>query len=283
VGDQLLGDGARQPAGDGEADRGAAELVDPHHLAVQVDQRAAAVAGVDEGVVLDPEGEEAGALAGLELEVVPAPPEETLGEDALGVRDDAQGDRAGEREGRAHRHHVVADLELRGVAEAGDREVAAAREALQVELEHREVGQRVLADQLGGRLPAVGEGAAELLAVLGDVLVGEHVPLLRDDRAAPRRAPLDLLAALVLHGHRLDVDEGRKDAVAGVADEPTHALAELDLARLGERRDRRGIRGWRIARGRRGRRGRRVGRGREGGAGEGAGEDDGGRGERERP
>ena len=68
-----------------------------------------------------------------------------------------------------------------GVAELGVREglAFAARE-----LEHREVGERVVGDDGGAHHPPVGERAVDAGGVAGDVEVGEHVPLRRDDDAA---------------------------------------------------------------------------------------------------
>jgi hypothetical protein len=51
-------------------------------------------------------------------------------------------------------------------------------------LQHRQVGQRVGADQLRRQLAPVGEHDAEALAVLGHVRVGGDVAPAADDRAA---------------------------------------------------------------------------------------------------
>ena len=93
----------REPDPDVAVVAGVLDLgVDPDHLALFVDQRAAGVAGVDRGVGLD-HVRDREAVRGFDL--------------ALEGGDDAAGDRAVEAERVADRDHGVADFDLRGVAE----------------------------------------------------------------------------------------------------------------------------------------------------------------------
>ncbi len=104
----------------------------PITLPLDVDQRAAGVAGVDRGVGLD-HVRDREAVGRLDL--------------ALQGGDDAGGHGAVEAEGVADRDHRVADLDLGGVAE---------RERVQlvgghVDLEQGDVGRRIGADDFGRR------------------------------------------------------------------------------------------------------------------------------------
>ena len=99
---------AEAPAADGR-DRG----VDPDDLAVEVDQRAAGVAGVDGGVGLD--RVDVGAVARTALAAGGHRP-------VLGA-DDAARHRAGQAERRADRDDRVADDDAVGVAERQGRQV----------------------------------------------------------------------------------------------------------------------------------------------------------------
>ena len=74
VRDQLIGHLAGQVAGDRKAQAAAAaQFVHADDLAGEVDQRAAAVAGVDSRVVLDPRREQAGPLPAFQLHVLDRP------------------------------------------------------------------------------------------------------------------------------------------------------------------------------------------------------------------
>ena len=131
--------------------------------------------------MLNPVGEEPGALLAVEHEVI------TLaggGEHALSIGDDSERDGARERKGRAHRQHVIADHELIGVTERSGREwLGRVLELRCIDLEHGEIGPRVFADERGGDALLVGEHAPELVALIGDVCVGEHVSIGGDNRA----------------------------------------------------------------------------------------------------
>ncbi len=84
-------------------------------------------------------------------------------------RDDARGDRAGEAHRAADRDHELADAERVRVPELGGSEVA------RLGADDGEVGERVLADDLGAQLAAVGEGRPHSVVARGDdVRRGEH-------------------------------------------------------------------------------------------------------------
>ena len=152
LGDHRLG----QARGDGEAKADAAagrredRGVDADDLAVHVEQRAARVAAVDGGVGLDVVVERTG------VDV------------AAARRHDAGGHGAAQAERIADRHHRLADAHLGGVAELDVRQRLVA-----LDLEHREVGLLVAAQQLGRELAAVGQGDGDLLGLAGDVVVGD--------------------------------------------------------------------------------------------------------------
>ena len=175
--------------------------VDADNAAADVDERPARVARVDGGVGLDPE------VVGRQVEV------------ALDRGDDAAGDRALEAVGCPHGHDELADLEGVGVPELRDRQGSLGLALGQVQLDHGEVGLGVEADDLGADLLLVGEDAADLGGLLGDVVVGDHVALGRDD--GPGAEDLDLfhLAAAELLLDRLDEDHGREDLVLGLLDD----------------------------------------------------------------
>ena len=164
--DDLLGGRGRNVEGDADTaarrreDRG----VDADDLAVEVEGRAARIAAVDRGVDL----EEVVIGAGADV--------------AAARRDDAGGDGAAEAERIADGHHPVADADLGIVGEVDIGELAAA-----IDLEHREVGARVGADQLGVEFLAVighhGEGGA----FLDDVVVGDEIAVLGDEEAGALR------------------------------------------------------------------------------------------------
>ena len=50
--------------------------------------------------------------------------------------------------------------------------------------QHREIGERIVGDDVGVEDPPVGERATDPRAVAGDMEVGQHVPLVGDQDAA---------------------------------------------------------------------------------------------------
>ncbi len=179
-GDQLVHHRAGEVGRDGEAEpdvaghraaRIEAGGVDAHQPAVQADQRAAGVAGVDRGIGLD--------------EVLVAQATQTA---AAHRRDDPAGHGLADAERVADGHHEVAHAQRGGVGE---------RDRLQVagrDLHHRHVGVRIGADELRVQHPPVVQGHRHLVGALDDVVVGEHqAPACIDDHARAKRL-LDPLA-----------------------------------------------------------------------------------------
>ncbi len=177
AGDDLLRELDRVVAGNGEADAREAlgargvERADADQLALGVDERAAGVTGVDGAVDLDEVRVERVARgAGKKL---------IAGKGAH----DALRDRLVEAEGAAHRHDPVAHLNARGVADL-DRGDGG---AVEVHLEHSDVGARVGADDrrvVGGAVDGDGDG----LGAVDDVIVGDDVAVgVVDDAGAEAR------------------------------------------------------------------------------------------------
>ena len=118
--DDLLGHRSREVRGDRAAQTAQADFVDADDFAVEVDQRAAAVAAEDHGIVADPAHEAAHAFA-VQLEF--REPEQA-GHHELQVADDALGDGLRNGHRRTHRQHRVADAGAVGVAEPGHGQLA---------------------------------------------------------------------------------------------------------------------------------------------------------------
>src|SRR5262249_53170982 len=148
--DDVLRDPARlvDRDGEGQADVaggvgvGADRLdhrVDPDDPAGRIHQRTAGVAGVDRGV-------------GLDGGVVPGRPARLVRLDgAVDRADDAGGHGVAQRQRRTEREYRIADQYLVGVAELHR------RQAGPVQLEYRDVGLLVGADQPGRRVAGVAE------------------------------------------------------------------------------------------------------------------------------
>ncbi len=168
--DELVHDGERHVDGHGEADPDVAAAprrddrgVDADELAVERDQRAARIAGVDRGVGLDE--------VLVAFRVDPRPPER---------RDDAARHGLAEAEGIADGDDEIAHQQFLGIAKGHLGQV------LGVDPEHRDVGGRIAADQLGLEAPVVAKGDADLVGILDHVAVGQHeaVPGIDDDARA---------------------------------------------------------------------------------------------------
>ncbi len=149
-------DPPRLAAGDGGGD--------PHHAAVDVDERTAGVARVDRGV-------------GLEelLERIVGDPA------AADAADDPVGDRAVEAEGIADRPDHLADLDGVAVAPCGGRQVVG------IDPEDGQVARRVAADELRLEIAAIGELHTNAVHLGDDVIVGQDHPGGVHDHARPER------------------------------------------------------------------------------------------------
>ena len=139
----------------------------------QIEERAAAVAGVDRRVGLD--------------EVVVGPGADRA---RLGAHD-AHRHGVAETKRIADGHHVLADAQLLARAERDRRQIARTDQ-----LEHREIEARVAALHLGVELAIVGELHAAPIGVFHDVRVGDHVPDAIDQKPRPKGLlAIDLIAA----------------------------------------------------------------------------------------
>ena len=167
------------------------EELTPYHFAERVGERPARIAGIDGGVGLDHVEVEPGLVA--------------AGEDvAAGRAHDAHGDRRlGVSEevcvGIAERHDPLADHEV-GAAAGNDRS-----QSLAIDLEYRDVGDRIFAEHLGRQVAAVRERHHHLFGVGDDVLVGE------DDSAGTYDEP----SAVALHQPRAFWNEEQVPGRAG--------------------------------------------------------------------
>ncbi len=194
---QLLGDPLRQVDGDGEADAfitaavGRNGRVDADDLAVEVHERAAAVAGIDGRVSLDE------VLSLVDADAAP-----------LGA-DDAGGHGAFQPEGIAQREDPIAYFHLVAVTQLGGSEMVGA-----IDAEHGEVGFGVGVDHRGLELAAVVQADGDVLAVADDVVVRQDQPGgIDDDARSEASLPMPRLA-----GHFLEefpqlrhVAEGRAE------------------------------------------------------------------------
>ncbi len=175
-------------------------LVDPDHVAVGVEQRAARVAGVDRGVGLD---------RAVDLELAQRV------DRAVGGRDDADRQRLLLAERAADRRHRLADRHVALGAERQRLEV----EALGVDLEQRDVRVAVEADDLGLDLVVVGKLDVDLLGLVerpgrragglgvgDDVGVGDDLAVVGDHEARALS-----LAATAAEDRRPGVAEDRDD------------------------------------------------------------------------
>src|SRR5579864_7871543 len=160
------------------------QRVDADHFAVEIEQGPARIAAVDGGI-------------GLDVIVVRA------GRDiAIARRDDTCRHRTAEAEGIADRDHPFAKAQFVGIAE-----LHRGQRLRRLELENRNIGLLVDADQLGLDLGAVIENDVDLVGVGNDVIIGHDNPRRVDDEAGTERiglvrlhvaAPRTTLAAPVL-------------------------------------------------------------------------------------
>src|SRR5439155_13020197 len=168
---------------------------DAHDLAVEVDERAARVAGINSGVRLD----------GVRNRDV------LLLDETVERADDALGDGwpAREVERVADGDYVIADFELRGITERGRLQVAA------VNLEDGHIGRRVPAGDLRLVLASLVERHRDVLSSVATVgadhmIVRDDVSFVVDDESRAD-AGAGHEPAEVIEGRRLalDVDDGR--------------------------------------------------------------------------
>jgi len=175
---QLLGGGADDLRGDGEAGTGKGsavgddEGVDSDELAVGVDQSSAGVTGVDGGVGLD----EAAGFTGVV----------GVGVGTIDGADDAAGDGELEvAEGASEGEDGLAGLQLAGVA-PGD-----AGQLTGIHFDDGKVGEFIDTDDLSAKNPAIVERDLDLGGSVDDVAVGDDVSVGGDDDPAAD-AVLDL-------------------------------------------------------------------------------------------
>src|SRR5438067_9131055 len=180
---ELRDDGLRDVGRHRKADADAAAIrrvdrgVDADDLALQVESRAAGIAAVDRRVDL----QEIVKLAGMDV-----PPAR---------RDDAGRYRATEPERIADRDDPIANLRRVAVAKTDIRQ-----RLVGLDLQDRDVGARVAADNLRGVLGVVLQGDGDLCGFTDDVIVGHDGAGRVDDEARAERdaagaAPLVIRAA----------------------------------------------------------------------------------------
>ena len=176
--------------------------VTPMTRAVGVDQRPARVAVVDRGVGLDR------VVDGQRVRRLDLP---------LHGADDAGRERARVAEGIADREDGISDLDHVRVAEHQRSERARVR----VDLQHRRVGGRVLADDGRVDLVLAGERDLNLLRALDHVVVRDDVPGLVDHEAGAERLLLlgrrwrraERVGLALRHARRGDLHDPRRIAL----------------------------------------------------------------------
>ena len=209
--DQLIDDVLCQIAGDGAAERAEADLVDADDLTRQINQRTAAVAAEDHGVVPDPADDPAHVLA-----VQAERSLHRLGHNHPHVADDAAGDRLGDGHRATHRQHHVADLQFARIAPGGSGQRPLGGLArVELQLQHGQIAQRIGADQVGLDLLAVGQRTGDPHSVAGHVVIGDDVSVRGDDgSAAGCPLPLHPPAAGFLR-YNIYTDQRRIDFLDG--------------------------------------------------------------------
>ncbi len=154
--DQRHGDAFRRRRRDGKADalrRQDDRRVDADHLSPRVDQRAAGVARIERGVRLQDVVEQA-PRAGPHR--------------AAEAADDAGGDGVAESVRAADRDGDLPDAQAARVAEPAPAEIGRG------DLEHGEVGIRIVADDFRARDAPIGQRDLDRRRTAGDVAVGER-------------------------------------------------------------------------------------------------------------
>jgi len=143
-------------------------------------------------------------------------------------------DRLSDAERIADREHHVADLHRIGVAQHDRREVA------RLDLEHREIGLRVGADDLRRRRFALAQRHGDGAGAFDHVVVGEHVALRAHHHARAKAAAARILVrvgdAPSRRLGRVDIDDRRQSAQCGGA-VARDGLAPLAGGRPGARAD----------------------------------------------
>ena len=181
--------------------------VDADHAALRVEQGAAGVALVQRGVGLD--------------DVVDRVRVRSL-DDALERADDPGGDRALEAEGVADRDDRVADADGVRVAEHERRQGARVR----VDLQHRDIGGRVDADDPRPLALVVREADVDRARALDHVVVRDDVAGLVDHEAGAERL---LLPALRKRQAEERVDRRRVDDLRGSDLDDARCSVAIDL------------------------------------------------------
>ncbi len=133
--------------------------VDTHHFARHVEQRTTRVTRIDRNVRLDER----------HIRVI-------WQAAALGA-DNAFGHGVIEAERRADRQHPLADFQLVGVTQLDGGKVLA------IDLQHRNVGTWIGADQLGFHLAAIRKTHENFVGAINDVVVGQDETISGDDEA----------------------------------------------------------------------------------------------------
>ena len=183
------------------------ERVDADNLAAHVEQRPARVAGVDRDVGLDER-------------------DQILLRQVASLRaDDSRGHRVLEPERLADRDHPFADLELVGIA---DRDL---RQILRIDLQQRNVGALVGADDLGLELAAIRQAHEDFGCIVDHVRVGGDVTIRRNDEARAGRLRFEIALGRAPRNRTEALEEFVERIVFGDVGQPlatAHRLRHID-------------------------------------------------------
>ena len=135
-------------------------------------------------------------------------PHRAARQDHFQIGDNPLRDRLRQPGRAAHRQHHVADGELGTITELGNRQRhVRIAEVLFVDLEHRQISQRISADQSRPQFLAIRQIHHDATRATGNVVVGDDVAVGMDDGSRTTRPLLLHPAAATFLGNHVNADQ----------------------------------------------------------------------------